>query len=61
MGVYPRHVMSSCSERRVQYYHLLLSVTHTENEFFLKFSYTLFGCELELELEFNDLNGLKQH
>ena len=29
--------------------------------FFWKFSYIMFGCELELELEFNDLNGLKQH
>ena len=37
------------------------TVTHTEKEFFWKFSYTMFGCELELELEFNNLNGLKQH
>ena len=35
--------------------------SYTENEFVWKFSYTMFGCELELELEFNDLNGLKQH
>ena len=29
--------------------------------FFWKFSYIMFVCELELELEFNAQKGLKQH